>query len=89
MTWHIEWRPKAEKDFNSLDKPIKERIKEYLEERVLEENPRRSAEPLHGEKSGLWRYQVGKYRVVVEFIDHTMVILVVDVGHRKDIYKNH
>ena len=50
------------------------------------EDPRRTGHPLTGEFQGLWRYRVGRYRIIAEIIDSRLVIVVVEVGHRKNIY---
>ncbi|GAB5040991.1 type II toxin-antitoxin system RelE family toxin [Bartonella henselae] len=43
--------------------------------------------PLKGQFSGLWRYRVGDYRILCELYDKELVVLVLAVGHRKNIYK--
>ena len=51
------------------------------------ENPRYSGKSLTGNKQGLWRYRIGNYRVIVDISDTNCVIIAVEVGHRKFIYK--
>lgn len=59
----------------------------YLEERVLvDRNPYQFGKPLKGNKLGLWRYRVGDYRILCQIEENRLVVLVVAVGHRKDIY---
>ena len=85
--WTIEWERKALKDAKKLDKSARQRIVNYLEERVLvAQNPYQSGKPLKGNKSGLWRYRVGDYRILCQIEDKRLVVLVIAVGHRKDIY---
>nr|CBI77786.1 conserved hypothetical protein [Bartonella rochalimae ATCC BAA-1498] len=43
--------------------------------------------PLRGQLSGLWRYRVGDYRILCDLYDKELVVLVLAVGHRKNIYK--
>lgn len=50
-------------------------------------NPRSSGKALQGEFKGLWRYRIGDYRVICQIKDKELVILVIDLAHRKDIYK--
>lgn len=50
-------------------------------------NPFQQGKPLVGDKSGLWRYRVGDYRLICEVQQEKVVILVVEIGHRRDIYK--
>lgn len=51
------------------------------------ENPRAQGKALTGDKSGYWRYRVGVYRIIAEIQDDKIVISIVHVGHRKEIYK--
>ena len=85
--WTVEWERKALKDAKKLDKTARKRIVNYLEERVLVDgNPYKVGKPLKGNKSGLWRYRVGDYRILCQIEENRLVVLVVAVGHRKDIY---
>lgn len=51
------------------------------------ENPRLHGKPLVGNHSGQWRYRVGNYRIVADIIDEQIIIFVLEVGHRKNIYE--
>lgn len=42
---------------------------------------------LVGDKSGYWRYRIGNFRVIADIQDEEIIILILNVGHRKDIYK--
>lgn len=85
MTYRIQFTPKASKQVGRLDKPISRRIQLYLENLHLE-NPRLAGKPLSGE-SGFWRYRVGDYRILVSIDDDVLLVLVVDVDHRRQIYR--
>lgn len=50
-------------------------------------NPRAWGKPLTGDKKGYWRYRVGLYRLIAEIEDSVLRIVIVGVGHRKDIYE--
>jgi mRNA interferase RelE/StbE len=83
-SYKIEVAKKVQKSFQSIPKKDALRILEAIQD--LAENPRpQNAKKLTGEE--LYRLRVGLYRVIYEIIDHTLVITVVKVGHRKDIYK--
>lgn len=86
MNYRIRFTPKANKQISRLDKPIARRIRLYLETLDLE-NPRRAGKPLSGE-SGFWRYRVGDYRILVSIEDEVLLVLVVDVDHRRQIYRS-
>jgi len=65
-----------------------ESIIQFLRERVqTAEDPRQLGKPLHGDKGGLCRYRVGDYRLICDIQDERITILVVRVGHRKDVYR--
>lgn len=53
----------------------------------LLEDPRSVGRPLLGELTGFWRYRVGDYRVICDVRDEALIVLVVDVGHRREIYR--
>lgn len=50
-------------------------------------NPRQTGKALQGDLKGLWRYRVGDYRLIVQIKDDELIILVVELGHHKDIYR--
>lgn len=89
MAWRIEFDPRAKKELAQLDKDEQRRIVRFLSERVLLlASPRLLGEALHGSKfGGLWKYRVGDYRVVCDIRDHELKILVVRIGHRKEVYR--
>ena len=87
-TWRIEITRTAEKQIQKLNRAAQESIIQFLRERVqTAENPRQLGKPLHGDKGGLWRYRVGDYRLICDIQDERITILVVRVGHRKDVYR--
>ncbi|MDJ0536885.1 MAG: type II toxin-antitoxin system RelE/ParE family toxin [Xenococcaceae cyanobacterium MO_207.B15] len=85
--WKIEWDSKALKEAKKLDRDARKKIIEYLEKRVLaNQNPYQFGKPLKGNKAGIWRYRVGNYRILCQIEDKALIVLVIAVGHRKDIY---
>lgn len=88
MTWRIEWSDSARKAFLALDPAVRRRIGRFLRERVGNlDNPRSIGRALKGERRGLWRYRTGEWRVVCLIEDDAVSILIVKVGHRKDVYR--
>jgi mRNA interferase RelE/StbE len=88
MAWTIEVSKPARKQLDALDQIARARIIAYLETRVLTQpDPRRLATRLIGEDSPNWRYRVGDYRIVVRFEDERLVILVVRIAHRREVYR--
>lgn len=62
------------------------KIKVYLEKVEALDNPRTLGKPLKSRFKGLWRYRVGNYRIVCEIQDQDLIVLVVRVANRKEIY---
>ncbi|WP_419810540.1 type II toxin-antitoxin system RelE family toxin [Bacterioplanoides sp.] len=88
MTWTVEFDDAAVKDLKKLDRQAQREILKYLRERIAtEENPRRFGKPLSHELSGLWRYRVRNYRIIGQIQNDKFIVLVLRVGHRKDIYE--
>ncbi len=78
----------AEKKIDKLYAPVRERIKRWIEKNLEGcENPHRLGKPLEGELAGFWRYRVGDYRIVAEIQDDKIIIFVINVDKRNDIYK--
>lgn len=89
MAWRIEVHPRAEKELVRLDRPTALRILRFLRERVAPlADPRTIGEPLTGPEIGrFWKYRVGDYRLICDIRDDRITILVVRLGHRRDVYR--
>jgi len=86
--WKIEISRGAEKQITKLDRTVQATILRFLRERLQSaDNPRQWGKPLQGEKGGLWRYRVGDYRLICDIQDEKITVLVLHVGHRKDVYR--
>jgi mRNA interferase RelE/StbE len=86
MVYQIKFKDSAKKEFSKLEKNLQIRIYNFLENRV-KNNPHLLKESLLGNKKGLWKYRVGDYRLVCQILDDELIVLVVGVGHRREIYK--
>ena len=85
--WRIEFDPEAARDLRKLGTVGERVIIRYLRQRIAtSEDPRRFGKPLTGDLKGLWRYRVGSYRIVAAIEDDRFVVLVVTVGHRREVY---
>jgi len=89
MTWKIEFDPSAKRDLEKLDPQIARRILRFLQGRIAcLENPRDIGEALRGPKLGaFWKYRVGDYRVIAKILDNRLLILIVRIGHRREVYE--
>lgn len=89
MAWKIEFAPEAVRELNKLDGQVSRRILKFLRDRVATvDNPRSIGSALQGAKLGeFWKYRVGDYRMICRIDDEKVLILVLRVGHRKDVYR--
>ena len=82
----LEFSEAAKKTFSKLDKSVQRRIKNYLDDIVQLENPRSRGKALVGNLVNLWRYRVGDYRITCDIQDEKILITILRIGHRKDVY---
>ncbi|AWK15713.1 type II toxin-antitoxin system RelE/ParE family toxin [Candidatus Fukatsuia symbiotica] len=89
MTWKVELSTLARKNLGDLDKQIAKRILRFLHDRIAKlENPRDVGDALKGIKLGVfWKYRVGDYRIIADIQDRELIILVVRIGNRREVYK--
>lgn len=87
MAWMIDVSEKAVRALRKMDKQAARRIRDELEEIAKLEDPRSRGKALVGNLAGLWRYRVGDYRIICDIEDGRLVILVVDVAHRREVYR--
>lgn len=87
MQYKIIFSERAKKQLKKLDRHISALIIGWLEKNIQNcDNPRIHGKGLVENKSGQWRYRVGDYRIICEIKDNEVVVLVLEVGHRKEIY---
>lgn len=89
MAWTIKFTEIAAKQFKKLNKSIAKELLGYLKEKVAKQkNPMTLGKPLLllREKSGLWRYRVKDYRIICRIEDKELTVLVIRVGHGKEVY---
>ena len=84
VRYRIEWRPRARKAFLALDKPVRRRIGEAVD--ALAADPRPAAAKMITGAHGVLRIRVGDYRVVYTIDEGELIVLVLDAGHRSEIY---
>lgn len=89
MAWRIEFLPQAAKDLAKLDPQSSRRILTFLSERVATaKSPRTLGAALKGSRLGeFWKYRVGDYRVIVTIKDREVMVLVVRVANRREVYR--
>jgi mRNA interferase RelE/StbE len=88
LAWTIEFVPEAAKELKKLGRAEAARVIRTLEERIAPlDDPRTLGAPLTGEHAGYWRWRIGDYRVVARIEDRRVLILVVRVAHRREVYR--
>jgi mRNA interferase RelE/StbE len=86
LAWTIEWTDSARKQLRKLDRQVARQIVEFVETRAAPD-PRAVGKALAAQFASLWRYRVGDHRVIVSIEDALLRILVVRVGHRREVYR--
>ena len=87
MAWTLEYEAFARRQLRKLRKEVGTRITAAIEEIAASENPRLRGIAMTGRYAGYWRYRVGEYRVIAQIKDRQLVIWVVAVGHRREVYR--
>jgi mRNA interferase RelE/StbE len=78
----------AEKQLEKLEPEIAQRITRFMDERISpSEQPRVFAKKLSGPYEGKFRYRVGDYRVICSIEDKELVVLVIELAHRREVYR--
>lgn len=86
--YRVEFTEKALKALKKLDRYTALLITAWIRKNLEGcTNPRQHGKGLVGDKSGQWRYRVGDYRLLAEIQDDKIVILILNVGHRREIYR--
>ena len=87
MSWHVEFTKDALKQLKKLDRPQAALILGWIRKNLEGcEDPRVHGKGLTADRSGQWRYRVGDYRVIAHLEDGRVTILVLDIGHRREVY---
>lgn len=88
MTYHVEYTKEALKELKKLDKHTAMFIVAWIRKNLEGcHDPRAHGKGLTANKSGQWRYRVGDYRIIADIQEEKVLILVLGVGHRREIYK--
>ena len=88
MAWTIELSNRAERVLKKLDRQTARRIGEFIDNSLNgTDDPRVLGKPLKAGLERYWGYRVGDYRLICELKDNILTILIVEIGHRSDIYR--
>ena len=88
MAWTVEYTDTALKQLRKIDREVARRILDFIDGRVASsDDPRAIGQALRGRLRTYWRYRVGDYRVICDLDDGALRILVVELGHRREVYR--
>ena len=89
MAWKIEFERSAARELDKLDSQSAGRVLRFLRDRVAPlDDPRSIGQAFKGERFGeFWRYRIGDYRVVARIEDAERLVLVLRIGHRREVYR--
>ena len=87
MKYHVKLTDSVYKTLSKLDKYTAKMLINWISDKLEGcENPRVYGKALSSNLSGLWRYRVGDYRIITKIEDYKLIILIVTIGHRREIY---
>lgn len=87
MSWNYKITERAIKQLRKLGPQASRKVIAFLDERIqTSEDPRQFGKALRGDLGEFWRYRIEDYRILCKIDDGELVVLVVKVGHRSDIY---
>ena len=89
MAWTVEISESALRELDKLDPQHARRILKFLNDRIAGSNdPRTVGQALQGAKLGeFWKYRVGDYRLICKIVDERLIVIVLRIGHRREIYR--
>lgn len=87
MTYNFLFSKKANKQLRKLDPYVRQMILHIIKNDFSDmTNPRAKGKALSGDLNGLWRYRIGQYRMICDIRNSELIVLALEIGHRKDIY---
>ena len=87
MAWRVDLSAAAERHLGKLNPVDAKRIAKTLRQIAALDDPRQRGKALTGEYAGLWRYRVADWRVIAKIEDRRLVIVVIALGHRREVYR--
>ena len=88
MSYHVELSERAIKELKKLDKHTAALILGWVRKQLDGcENPRAFGKGLTANQSGKWRYRIGDYRLICDIEDGRLLVLILDAGHRSEVYR--
>lgn len=86
--WSLKFSKRADKQLSKMDAGVRRIIVAWLLKHIDGcEDPRAFGKGLTANRSGEWHYRIGDYRVLCEILDDDLIVLAIEVGHRREVYK--
>ena len=86
--YRLEFSKKADRQLSKMNPGVRKVIVVWLLKNVDGcEDPRAHGKALAANRSGVWRYRVGDYRILCEIQDDRLVVLALEIGHRSEVYR--
>ena len=85
--FRVKFKKSAEKELSKLDEYSQKQIQNYINNNLVSEDPRAKGRALKYDWAGHWRYDIGKYRIICTIQDDICIVLVVKIGHRREVYR--
>lgn len=88
VNYQVRFGKRAQKALKKIDKHQSLLIMSWIHKNLVNtDDPRQLGKGLVGNRSGEWRYRIGDYRLIADINDETIMILVLEVGHRREVYR--
>lgn len=88
MNFDVVYEKKALKQLSKLDKGQQRMIMAWINKNLVQtDNPRQQGKALKGELKEYWRYRVGNYRLLADINDNEIKIIIIHIGHRREVYR--
>ena len=86
--WELRFSKRADKQLSKMDAGVRRVILSWLLKNIDGcEDPRAHGKGLTSNRSGEWRYRIGDYRVLCDIQDEELIVLAIEIGHRREVYK--
>lgn len=88
IVYQVRFEKRAQKTLKKMDKYQAGIIMAWIKKNIVDTtNPKKYGKGLSANRSGQWRYRIGDYRIIAHIDDEAITILILEIGHRRDIYK--
>jgi mRNA interferase RelE/StbE len=86
MSWTVSLKPRAKRQLMKLDRPVQKRLLDFMDRLTGRDDPRELGRALQGHHQ-LYKFRVGDYRIIAQIHDETLLVVVLKLGHRREVYR--